>query len=68
MSHGFPRTPLPTMTPSQPVSRNILDCILGTANIATPDHGDPQLRLQSGDKPPVRIAAEALIDGTRDGG
>ena len=39
--------------------------IFGTANIATPDHGDPQPRLQSGNKPPVRLAAEALIHRTR---
>ena len=59
-SHGRPRQPRPTTTPSQPVSRDHPQRVVGRPDVAVAEHRDVQRLLQRGDRVPVGRAGVVL--------
>ena len=63
-SHGRPRQPRPTTTPSQPVVPDHRQGVLGLPDVAVAEHGDRRhRRLQRGDRVPVGVAGVELLGG-----
>ena len=65
-SHGRPRHPRPTITPSQPVRAHHAQRVLRLPDVAVAEHGDARHRLlQPRDRVPGRLAVVELGGGAR---